>query len=760
MGFRKTNEGRVFFQGVDENQQDKPRENNPTANDRPFTTAYKSGGNEDMALPLTGAIKGSAQTQIQIITLLKSLNERLKNTQAERTKMAHELEAYRNLIEDLQAKSDRQERAYTALEQKITKGVSNKDTQHAEILARDALSEMEETRKLLSEMQTKTDNADKGVRVLKKLHSEQAEKVALSINHTAKLTQRIKNTEARQEEIDVRVNDTIGQQARLTRKIDKAIEERARFMRKIERIEETVLQTRDSLNAKAMVLLTDQGVAGHADIEGNYVRPQDARAQNLKAQTVKTQRDQTQTSSNGAIWPWLILGALMVIALLGLWALGSQQSLRSEQNQTVQATNAQTTPQVISQPEMSENEVLGNNEADMTAMSWSLEPQDAMISDDINSAANSEAEAEADFEAGADLEMDALAAALNAIEPGEVEENSAQEQDPTVIADAQNIEPVAQEARPVVTQENNPELAPAPTNVSTIKSNQSLQSIKPDSSLPTEIKKIETQAFAGVPEAQHDLAAIYTAGHGGVKQDYKRARVWFEQAAANGVANAAYNLGVLNHQGLGAKADMSQAIKWYTRAASLGHPEAQYNLGIAYIEGIGVPYNAQKAAAFFESAANSKIMEAAYNLGLIYENGLLGQPAPDQALAWYKNAADQGSPEAKEALEQLASSLKIPLDQVNAVAGDVTKSPQNIVPEATQSAIQTPKGSGANNSQQAIMAQVQAYLMNAGLYPGPADGINGPLTEDAIRTYQRRSNLEATGRASESLLSHMLANPL
>jgi len=32
-------------------------------------------------------------------------------------------------------------------------------------------------------------------------------------------------------------------------------------MRKIERIEETVIQTRDSLNAKAMVLLTEQGVA-------------------------------------------------------------------------------------------------------------------------------------------------------------------------------------------------------------------------------------------------------------------------------------------------------------------------------------------------------------------------------------------------------------------------------------------------------------------------------------------------------------------
>ncbi len=48
--------------------------------------------------------------------------------------------------------------------------------------------------------------------------------------------------------------------------------------------------------------------------------------------------------------------------------------------------------------------------------------------------------------------------------------------------------------------------------------------------------------------------------------------------------------------------------------------------------------------------------------------------------------------------------------------------------------------------------------MNAGLYPGPADGISGPLTRDAIRSYQRKHGLDADGAASKNLLSHMLAN--
>src|SRR5690606_34548420 len=40
--------------------------------------------------------------------------------------------------------------------------------------------------------------------------------------------------------------------------------------------------------------------------------------------------------------------------------------------------------------------------------------------------------------------------------------------------------------------------------------------IKPDANLPAAIQAIEKKAFEGIPEAQHDLAAIYTAGHGGV----------------------------------------------------------------------------------------------------------------------------------------------------------------------------------------------------------------------------------------------------
>ncbi|PZQ46659.1 MAG: hypothetical protein DI551_04725 [Micavibrio aeruginosavorus] len=184
--------------------------------------------------------------------------------------------------------------------------------------------------------------------------------------------------------------------------------------------------------------------------------------------------------------------------------------------------------------------------------------------------------------------------------------------------------------------------------------------IPQDASLPAPMRELQAQAYAGVPEAQHDLAAIYTAGRGGVTQNFDKAALWFREAADQKIANAAYNLGVLYHQGLGVDKDLDRALYWYREAAKQGHPEAQYNLGIASIEGIGTQYDAPLAAAFFESAANQGVNEAAYNLGLIYENGLVGGGAkPEDALLWYKIAADGGSADAKAALMQLSSSLRI-----------------------------------------------------------------------------------------------------
>lgn len=347
--------------------------------------------------------------------------------------------------------------------------------------------------------------------------------------------------------------------------------------------------------------------------------------------------------------------------------------------------------------------------------------------------------------------------------------------------------------------------------------------IKPDPNLPELVKAIEKKAFQGIPEAQHDLAAIYTAGHGGVQPNFEKAAAWFREAAVHGIANARYNLGVLYHQGLGVKKNLNTAMEWYRAAAALGHPEAQYNLGIASIEGIGAPYDPQKAATYFRNAADAGILEAAYNLGLIYENGLLGNADPQEALAWYKLAANLGSPEAKTALDQLAKVMEIDPNKVEAHAiskqpatqkesavrsmpasssatkaaaasrgstSATTKStptemqagalrPADMAMSNEELASNMPKipagalsGGNQNNTatnaktnenfktKAALIAQIQEQLMRVGLYPGPADGRDGPMTDDAIRSYQSMYDLPQTGKPSDALLIHMLAGEL
>ncbi len=290
-----------------------------------------------------------------------------------------------------------------------------------------------------------------------------------------------------------------------------------------------------------------------------------------------------------------------------------------------------------------------------------------------------------------------------------------------------------------------------------------------DANLTGTMKALEDKAYAGNPEAQHDLAALYTAGTG-VKTDYKRASYWFEQAANAGVANAAYNLGVLHHQGLGVDKNIARALDWYRIAALEGHPEAQYNLGIAYIEGIGTKYNPQLAAGFFQKAALAGITEAAYNLGLILENGLLAEPKPNQAMMWYRVGAEGGSTEAKNALEQLSTRLGLSADKAGFLPDGTSLSKLVVKPDRSDPGAADDKSNATEqlakalpdlaemipNMDQLITAQMQEQLSRRNLYDGPEDGALSTKTIDAIRTYQKQEDLKADGKTSETLLLRML----
>ncbi len=55
---------------------------------------------------------------------------------------------------------------------------------------------------------------------------------------------------------------------------------------------------------------------------------------------------------------------------------------------------------------------------------------------------------------------------------------------------------------------------------------------------------------------------------------------------------------------------------------------------------------------------------------------------------------------------------------------------------------------------------LQSAMRSKGLYQGDVDGVFGPQTANAIRAYQKRRGLEATGEPTDALLVHLLISQL
>lgn len=74
------------------------------------------------------------------------------------------------------------------------------------------------------------------------------------------------------------------------------------------------------------------------------------------------------------------------------------------------------------------------------------------------------------------------------------------------------------------------------------------------------------------------------------------------------------------------------------------------------------------------------------------------------------------------------------------------------------SAASAPPASAAPASYQQgspLVAEVQLALVQAGYNPGPADGVIGPRTRNAISGYQRANGMVADGMPSSVLLEHL-----
>jgi TPR repeat protein len=76
-------------------------------------------------------------------------------------------------------------------------------------------------------------------------------------------------------------------------------------------------------------------------------------------------------------------------------------------------------------------------------------------------------------------------------------------------------------------------------------------------------------------------------------------------AAAQGIAEAQLNLGLMYATGQGVAQDHAKAVDWFRLAAAQGHPGGQSNIGVAYAMGQGVPRDYIRAYMWWTLAAVS-----------------------------------------------------------------------------------------------------------------------------------------------------------
>ncbi|WP_182087143.1 peptidoglycan-binding protein [Aureimonas sp. ME7] len=222
--------------------------------------------------------------------------------------------------------------------------------------------------------------------------------------------------------------------------------------------------------------------------------------------------------------------------------------------------------------------------------------------------------------------------------------------------------------------------------------------------------------------AQYSLGTLFEKGNG-VPRNAAAARDWYRLAAENGNVRAMHNLAVLYATGIDGKSEPATAAEWFNRAAAFGMRDSQYNLGILYARGAGVPQDLATSYRWFGIVGRAGDADAET------KKGEVGKTLGEEERARLDAEIAAWKPETR--IEE-ANTVDVPADWAG-------------TPERTASVDMT-----------RAIRNVQAILIKLGYDPGRPDGVAGAQTEAAIRQFQGKAGMEATGKIDERLIRALL----
>ena len=167
------------------------------------------------------------------------------------------------------------------------------------------------------------------------------------------------------------------------------------------------------------------------------------------------------------------------------------------------------------------------------------------------------------------------------------------------------------------------------------------------------VSVLEKSAERGCAPAQVMLGNIYQFGRRGISKDLKKARFWYEMAAAKGASEAMTRLTMIYQQDgdVHAKAKTAdENVEWLELGAKQGDAEAALTLGKMAETGNGIPRDPKRAAELYKIAADAGLVQGQAALGKLYANGEGVEQDTEQAVFWLTKAAEQGYVEAQRKL--------------------------------------------------------------------------------------------------------------
>jgi len=263
---------------------------------------------------------------------------------------------------------------------------------------------------------------------------------------------------------------------------------------------------------------------------------------------------------------------------------------------------------------------------------------------------------------------------------------------------------------------------------------------------------VRTSAMGGDPAAAYAIAERYLAGKG-VTRDAKQAKIWYEQAAKSGYPLAEFRLGVLYEKGDdGVSADRAQAMSLYRKGADHGNVQAMHNLAVLFAGQAGGATDYASAAKWFEQAAGYGLKDSQYNLAVLYQSGLGVAKDPGIAYKWFAIGAARGDAEAGKQRDELRKAL--PAATITSIDAQVKAWHPKV---QDHNANFTDAQAASANPLLPGVGDVQQMLAKLGYDPGTLDGTMTAQTHEAIRTFQQRSGLTATGEISDDLVGKLKA---